>query len=161
MSACTVLIRTGDRGPRRSAGAPRRRADRRGLDARRTKSRLTQGLTRLRLEAAEVEPELVGRSQVPLAGAAGRARRPRRRRPARSRPTIAEAATFLVLSLNTASITSFTLGNDVGVRQPDPMELARFCLQGLGAQPEPTWFAAVNDRLHLKLRPRGRRERPR
>jgi AcrR family transcriptional regulator len=106
------------------------------------------GLARLRLKLAEVKPELVGRSRAPVtslfqelveaAAAAGRITTPD-----------PEAATFLLLSLNTATITSTTLGNDVGLRQPEVADLASFCLQGLGADLAPGWFDTVSSRLRL------------
>jgi len=116
---------------------------------RRSRSGLNQGLTHLRLKLSEVEPELVGRSQAPLTqlfdelveAAAARGR---------IDPDDRASATFLLLSLNTAANTSLTLGNDVGTRQPEPAELARFCLQGLGASVKPAWLSSVESRLRLR-----------
>jgi AcrR family transcriptional regulator len=110
------------------------------------------GLARLRLKLTEVDPELVGRSQAPVAGlfrelveaAAGAGR---------IAPRDPEAATFLLLSLNAAAITSDTLGNDVGAPTPAVADLVTFCLQGLGAAVEPGWLDAVGARLRL---PAGR-----
>jgi AcrR family transcriptional regulator len=106
------------------------------------------GMTRLRRQLTRVEPELVGRSQKPVVGlvrelvadaaAAGRV--------GAGDP---DAATFLLLSLNAASITSDTIGDDHGTRRPDPVRLVAFALRGLGAPPEPGWLAAIDARLHL------------
>lgn len=98
----------------------------------RTHPGVSRGLSRLRLGLTEVEPELVGRSQAPVtsllgdlvdaASAAGAIA-----------PIDRDAATFLLLGLNTSVITTATLGNDVGVRQPDAHGVVTFCLRGLGA----------------------------
>jgi AcrR family transcriptional regulator len=115
-----------------------------------------RGLTRLRLKLSEVEPDLVGRAQsavtalvaglVESASAAGRITVPD-----------AEAATFMLLSLNAAFITTETLGNDAGVRRPDVFAVATFCLRGLGAEVDGDWLADINTRLRLPAR--GRRAR--
>jgi AcrR family transcriptional regulator len=114
---------------------------------------LTGGLVRLRLKLAEVEPRLIGRAQAPLtsllrylveaAAAADRVA-----------PGDPEAATFLLLSLNNASITSRTLGNDQGGRQPAPAAIVAFALQGLGAEVPPGWLDDVAARIGLPLSPR-------
>jgi AcrR family transcriptional regulator len=109
------------------------------------------GLSRLRVQLTEVDPESVGRAQVPLTSllrglvddAVADGSVP---------PVDAEAATFLVLTLNTATITSVTLGNDVGVGQPSPTEVVAFCLSGLGARRDPDWLDAVAGRLRLPRR---------
>ena len=64
----------------------------------------------------------------------------------------AEAATYMVLALKTAYITSDTLGNDSGVRLPDLYGLTSFCLAGLGASVDDAWLDAVSARLHLPER---------
>ena len=77
-----------------------------------------RGLARLRLELSEVEPELVARSQQPVTERDPRPGGRGRPTPARSAPSDPEAATYLVLALKSAFITSHTLGNDSGVRLP-------------------------------------------
>ncbi len=77
-----------------------------------------------------------------------RGRRPIRRRAAEAD----EAATFLLLSLTAAAITSHTLGNDQGARRPQSTQVARFCLQGLGATVEAGWLEDVERRLRLPRR---------
>ena len=113
-----------------------------------------RGLARLRLKLSEVEPELVGRAQavvatlvrelVEAAAAAGRieAHDP-------------EGATFMLLSLNAAFITSETLGNDAGVDPPDVVGVASFCLQGLGAKLDEGWFDSIEGRLRFPARRRA------
>jgi AcrR family transcriptional regulator len=109
------------------------------------------GLARLRLRLTEAEPELVGRSQAPvttlfgelLDAAADHA----------DLTVDRDAATFVLLALNTATVTSDTLGNDVGVRRPDVEGLVRFCLRGLGADVELRRLRRINGRLRLPKRP--------
>jgi len=73
----------------------------------------------------------------------------------------AEAATFMVLSLNAAFITAGTLGNDAGVHRPDVQGITAFCLQGLGATLDDDWFDSINSKLRLPGRGAGRpRKRP-
>ena len=108
------------------------------------------GMARLRLSLAEVEPDAVARARAPIAGlllelvtAAADA------------GTIgvdeagAEAATYLLLSLNTASATSASLGNDVGISAPPVEELVAFCLRALGATVDDERYAAVVRRVRL------------
>ena len=110
-----------------------------------------RGLTRLRLKLSEARPELVGRAQsavsalvrglVESAADAGRI-------------TVADtdAATFMLLSLNAAVITSETLGNDAGVPAPNAVGVTAFCLRGLGAEIDDAWLATVEARLRLPAR---------
>ena len=106
------------------------------------------GLARLRLKLTEVEPELVGRSQAPVTALLGELLQAAIDAE-RIAALDAEAATFLLLGLNTAAITSDTLGNDVGVRRPDVVTLVRFGLRGLGADVDAKALAAVRKRLDL------------
>ncbi|HEY8524927.1 MAG TPA: TetR/AcrR family transcriptional regulator [Acidimicrobiales bacterium] len=112
-----------------------------------------RGLARLRLRLSEVEPELVARSQEPVtvlvrelvteAAAAGRVR-----------VCEPDEATYVVLALKTAFITSRTLGDDSGARLPTAFGLASFCLAGLGAEVDDAWLAAVDARLRFPGRRR-------
>ena len=115
---------------------------------------VTRGLARLRLKLTEVEPDLVGRAQVPvnsllleLIEAAVEAEQ--------LPPTDVEAATFMVMSLNAAFITSNTLGNDSGMAVPEVGRLAAFCLNGLGAPIDDARLADIEGRLKLRRRPVG------
>ena len=92
-----------------------------------------RGLARLRLKLSEVEPEKVGRAQAAvialirgLVEDAAAARRIVAPDP--------DGATFALLSLNAAYITTGTLGNDAGVSRPEPEEIIAFSLRGLGAR---------------------------
>ena len=110
-----------------------------------------RGLARLRLRLAESRPDLVGRAQqaittlvrelVEAAAAAGRIR-----------GEDPEAATFMVLALNAAFITTERLGNDTGVGRPDIPGMVTFCLQGLGAPVEPAWLEGVTARVRFPAR---------
>jgi AcrR family transcriptional regulator len=112
-----------------------------------------RGLARLRLKLAEVKPDDVGRAQSALTtlvrelvdeAAAAR----------RIDVADAEAATFMLLSLNAAFITADMLGNDAGVRRPDVATLVAFCLRGLGAELDSGWLARVDAGLRLPSRRR-------
>jgi AcrR family transcriptional regulator len=104
------------------------------------------GLARLRLKLGEVDPELVARSHEPVklvflelvheAAAAGRIV-----------DQDEQPAVYIIISLNAAFIISQTLGNDQGLDLPEPEALARFCLQGLGADLDEGWFASISSRL--------------
>jgi AcrR family transcriptional regulator len=114
---------------------------------------LDRGLARLRVKLSEVQPELVGRAQADVtsllrelledAAAAGRIQ-----------IEDPDAATFIVLSINAAFITALTLGNDAGVRRPEVVTVAAFCLRGLGAELDDGWFERVDGSLRF---PTGRR----
>jgi AcrR family transcriptional regulator len=114
-----------------------------------------RGLIRLRLRLSQTRPDLVGRAQVAVtalmrglveaAAAAGRL--------GVSDP---EAATFMVVALNAAVITTETIGNDAGIRPPDVVGLTSFCLRGLGADLDDSWYESVSSRLRLPTaRPNG------
>lgn len=112
----------------------------------RTRTGVDVGLSRVRLKLGEVEPSLVARSQVPVtsllvtlieqAVAAGRL------------PDCdPEQMAYVLAALNTAFVTSSTLGNDYALALPDPVGLATFCLGGLGA--DRIVAADLMDRLHF------------
>jgi AcrR family transcriptional regulator len=112
---------------------------------------LDRGLIRLRLKLSEVQPDLLGRAQARLAAfvqelieAAAAAGRIEVDDP--------ESATFMVLSLNAAFVTTATLGNDAAVRRPDVEALASFCLRALGAELDRGWYGRVEARLRLPRR---------
>jgi AcrR family transcriptional regulator len=114
-------------------------------------SGLDRGLARLRLKLSESQPALVGRAQSAMttlvrelveAAAA----------PGRIEAADPEAATYMLLSLNAAFITTETLGNDAGVRRPDVEGVTSFCLHGLGAKLDDGWFDAISARLRLPTR---------
>lgn len=116
---------------------------------------LERGLSRLRLKLSESGPDRVAQAQVSVAtlirdavDAAAEADR--------ISMTDVEAATFVLMSLNSAFITAETLGNDAGVRRPDAVALTLFCLRGLGADVDRTWIEAVEARLRFPKR-RARR----
>lgn len=116
-----------------------------------TGSETRGGLARLRLSLAEVEPDAVGRARAPIAGLLLELVRA-----AADAGEIdvdddgAEAATYLLLSLNTASVTSQSLGNDVGISAPPVEELVAFCLRALGASVDEERYASVAGRLRLR-----------
>lgn len=111
-----------------------------------------RALVRLRLRLSQVKPDMVGGAQaavttlirglVEAAAAAGRLT-----------VSDSEAATFMILSLNSAFITTETIGNDAGVRRPDIIGITSFCLHGLGADVDEEWCANVASRLRFPVSP--------
>jgi AcrR family transcriptional regulator len=107
-----------------------------------------RGLVRLRLRLSQTRPDLVARAQgaltslvrglVEAAAASGRLR-----------ADDPEAATFMILSLNAAVITAETVGNDAGVHLPDTVGLTSFCLRGLGARLEDSWYESIDAGLRV------------
>jgi AcrR family transcriptional regulator len=111
-------------------------------------SSFDRGLARLRLRLSLSEPERVGFAQQAVSGllrqlleAADASEQ--------VQAGDTEPATFMLLALNAAYISSERLGNDAGVRHPDIEGIVAFCLQGLGADLQPGWFGAVSARLNL------------
>jgi len=111
------------------------------------------GLARLRLKLSDAQPDLVARAHGPvnqvfleLVAAAEEADLLRAQ---------GELSTYMMVALNGALVTSQTLGNDYGLELPDPQQLARFCLQGLGARQSDDWYASVAGRILPPLSPDG------
>ncbi|MGZ4708237.1 MAG: TetR/AcrR family transcriptional regulator [Acidimicrobiales bacterium] len=106
------------------------------------------GLARLRLKLGEVEPELVARSQEPVLTVFTELYRQ-----AVAAGSIVDRgeqqAVYMITALNGAFITSRTLGNDSGLELPDHPDLARFCMQGLGAEVDDAWYEKVSDLVRL------------
>jgi AcrR family transcriptional regulator len=110
------------------------------------------GLARLRLKLGDVDPALVARSHEPVtlvflelvhqAAAAGEIL-----------DQEAQPAVYIITSLNSSFIISQTLGNDQGLDLPEPEALARFCLQGLGAELKDGWYASISGRLLPPVNP--------
>jgi AcrR family transcriptional regulator len=122
----------------------------------RTDGQRNRGLALVRLKLAEVEPELIGRSQAPVTGLLGElveaAADAGHFDVGQAGAGTTEAAVYLLVALNTASITSRTLGNDIGVESPDAIGVAAFCLRGLGAPQERAWLDRIRRRLRLPRR---------
>jgi AcrR family transcriptional regulator len=108
------------------------------------------GLARLRLKLGGVEPALVARSQEPVLAVFRQLHHD-----AVAAGAVAERgeeqAVYMITALNGAFITSRTLGNEYGLALPDPIDLARFCLQGIGAEldVDDGWLADVAARVVL------------
>ena len=107
-----------------------------------------RGLSHLRLQLAQAEPELVARSQEPvtalyrqlvdeaLAGAAT--------------PVVGvEVGAYFLSSLRTGLILSMTWGNEYGLALPDAIDLSCFSLGGLGLDKPRRWHEEVDQRLEL------------
>jgi AcrR family transcriptional regulator len=112
------------------------------------KAGVDRGLSRLRVQLAEAQPELVARSYEPVtslyreliekAVASG------------ALPAVnVEQATYFVCSVRTSLVLSLTLGNEYGVELPGVIDLSVFSLGGLGANLPRKWHEDVDDRLAL------------
>jgi AcrR family transcriptional regulator len=112
-----------------------------------------RGLARLRLQLAQADPERVARAQRPVTALLHQvvtealAATP-------SAGVGSEPATYLIAAVRTSFILSATLGNDYGMALPDPVDLSRFCLGGLGMDRPRPWHEAVD--RHLVLSDPGR-----
>jgi AcrR family transcriptional regulator len=118
-----------------------------------------RGLSRLRLRLSESQPELVARAQssvttllrglVEDAATAGHVS-----------VADAEAATFMLVSLNTSFITAETLGSDTAVARPDAHGMVAFCLRGLGAEVDERLLQGVDARLRFRTASGNRKRSP-
>jgi AcrR family transcriptional regulator len=112
------------------------------------RSGVDRGLSSLRLQLSQAEPALLARSQAPVtavlrelvAGALAVEGSP---------PMAVDPATYLVSSVRSSFTLSSTLGNDLAVELPDPVEVSMFCLGGLGLHRPRHWHEAVDARLAL------------
>jgi AcrR family transcriptional regulator len=112
------------------------------------KSGVDRGLSALRLQLTQADPALVARSQEPVTGLF----RELIEDLAASDDSItvpAEKATYLVSAVRTSFALSITLGNDYGVELPDVIELAAFCLHGLGVPATREWLESIDQALQL------------
>ncbi|MEX5712974.1 TetR/AcrR family transcriptional regulator [Parafrankia sp. FMc6] len=115
------------------------------------KAGVDRGLSQLRLQIGQVDPNLVARSQAPvtalyqeLIGDATAAVA------TASAPVLGvEQATYFLMSVRTSLVLSTTLGNEYGLRLPDVMDLSVFCLGGLGIVRPREWHSQVDERLAL------------
>jgi AcrR family transcriptional regulator len=107
---------------------------------------LDRGLVRLRLRLSQVKPEPVGRAQAAVTSLVHNLVEAAQTT-GRIKATDTEAATFMILSLNSAFITTETIGNDAGVHGPDALGLVAFCLRGLGIDLPERWYEDLASRL--------------
>ncbi len=120
-------------------------------------SGLNRGLARLRLRLADSSPELVGRAQAAVI-AVIRDLVVAAQESGQVRLADADAATFLILSTNTAVITAQRISSDVGVAAPDRHSTVQFCLGGLQADVSSVDLVALEQRIVLpEPAPRARR----
>ena len=112
------------------------------------KAGVDRGLSHLRLQLGQAEPELVARSQAPVTSLF----RELVMEAAPSAPSAAigiEAATYLLSAVRTAFIISFTLGNEYAAELPDVIDVSCFCMSGLGWDKPRIWHESVNSQLKL------------
>jgi AcrR family transcriptional regulator len=112
------------------------------------KAGVDRGLSRLRLQLAQAEPELVARSQLPVTSLYGELIE-------QAMASVSQVAlpagraTYFVISTRTSFLLSMTLGNEYGVELPDVIDLSVFCLGGLGIQRPREWHEQVDAKLAL------------
>ncbi len=113
-----------------------------------TNSGIDVGLARLRLRLGASTPELIARSQRPIANLLVKVTREAARAGVIN-GVDNEAAAYLIAVINAGYVTGSMLGNEYELQPPDPLSLTAFCLRGLGATIEMTWLEAVHRRLRL------------
>jgi AcrR family transcriptional regulator len=107
-----------------------------------------RGLSRLRLQLSQAEPALLARSQEPVT-AVLRELVADALEAGRSTVMGVDQATWFVSSVRGSSTLASTLGNDLSVELPDPIEVSQFCLGGLGLERPREWHEQVDARLAL------------
>lgn len=107
-----------------------------------------RGLSRLRLQLGQADPALLARSQEPvtsvfreLVGAALAAAPPEH--------LGTEQGTYFLSTVRSSFVLSVTLGKDLDVELPDPVDVSTFCLNGIGIQRPRTWHETIDERLAL------------
>jgi AcrR family transcriptional regulator len=109
---------------------------------------MDRGLSRLRLQLGQTNPESLALSQAPVTELL--------------RELVADAmatspgielgvdqATYMLSSLRTAFAMSATLGNDLALDSPDPIDLSYLSLAGMGIGRPRSWHEEIDARLHL------------
>jgi AcrR family transcriptional regulator len=112
------------------------------------KAGVDRGLSRLRLQLGQADPDLVARAQAPVTSLY-------RELIGDAMTTVpspvlgVEQATYFLSTVRTALVVSTTLGNEYGMRLPDVLDLSVFCLGGLGLDRPREWHSQVDERLAL------------
>jgi AcrR family transcriptional regulator len=107
-----------------------------------------RGISRMRLQLAQADPALVARSQEPVT-AVFHALVSDALPHASPERLEADQATYFVSSVRSSFTLSVTLGNDLNVELPDPIDVSSFCLGGLGLPRPRSWHEEVDARLNL------------
>lgn len=118
------------------------------LPALHDKAGVDRGLSHLRLQLAQADPDLVARSQEPVTALFRELLDEGRAATSPSDIGLGEA-TYLVCAMRTSYALSLTLGNDYDADLPDVVELSMFCLGGIGLQYPREWHEAIDARLPL------------
>jgi AcrR family transcriptional regulator len=113
-----------------------------------TSSGIDVGLARLRLRLGASAPELIARSQQPIANLLVKLTR-EAARAGEIRGIDNEGAAYLIAVINVGYVTGSMLGNEYGLQPPDALTVTAFCLRGLGATIELPWLETVHRRLRL------------
>ena len=112
------------------------------------RSGVDRGLSGLRLQLSQAEPALLARSQEPVT-AVFRELVAEAFEATSSVPMGIDQGTYFVLAVRSSFTLSTTLGNDLSVELPDPIEASLFCLGGLGLGRPRSWHEEVDARLAL------------
>ena len=101
-----------------------------------------RGMTKLRAQLSQAEPDLVARSQEPVTAVF------RELVASAEVPDLdVEASTFLVMNARLSFLKAVNLGSDLSAGVPDVLDLSSFCLGGLGLPRPRRWHEAVDAKL--------------
>ncbi|EFC79551.1 TetR/AcrR family transcriptional regulator [Parafrankia sp. EUN1f] len=113
------------------------------------KAGVDRGLSQLRMQIGQVDPELIARSQAPvttlyreLIGEAMAAS-------GIQAPFGVDQATYFLSSARMSLVRSATVGDEYGLGLPDVIDLSVFCLGGLGIVRAREWHSKVDEALAL------------
>jgi AcrR family transcriptional regulator len=112
------------------------------------RSGVDRGLSHLRLQLSHAEPALLARSQEPVTAVL----RELVATAFEAAPSVLmgiDQGTYFVSAVRSSFTLSSTLGNDLSVELPDPIEVSLFCLGGLGLERPRQWHEDVDARLAL------------
>ena len=108
-----------------------------------------RGLSRLRLQLGQVDPASLACAQAPVTDLLHELVKAALLEASSPEVLGADGATYMLSSLRTAFVMSATLGNDLTLKPPDPIDLVRFVLAGIGLSRPRSWHEDVDARLRL------------
>lgn len=112
------------------------------------KAGIDRGLSQLRLQLGQADPDALARSQAPVTAVFREAIEDA----IAAEPSTARGldhAVYLVSAARSSFVLSITLGNEYGVALPDAIDLSVFCLGGLGIHRPRAWHERVDAKLAL------------
>jgi AcrR family transcriptional regulator len=107
-----------------------------------------RGLSALRLQLTSADPTQLARAQQPMTSLFKELIEALRA----DSDAVAlqvDPATYFISAVRSAFALSITLGNDYGIQLPDVLDLAQFCLNGIGVETTREWLEGVDHSLHL------------